>query len=1090
MQKSLKRTLSLILAVVMLCAVLTVAPFTAGAATADSEAVGWNQVESGEITPDQTGLVNYSSAVSISTRGDIALLKFVPARDMAIEFYSTTSVVDTYGYIYASNKAELATDNDSAGSQQFKISYHLTANTTYYFGARFYSSSATGTIYYTIEEKPLWVQSNGKITKYNGAAADVTVPTEVDGVAITEIGAEAFMYNTSITSVTIPAEITTIGLNAFEYCSNLTTLVFEAGSSLTEIQDYAFYACNRLKYVNLPEGLTRIGSYAFAYCGSDYQYEPNGRAGYLIIPSTVTDASSSEINQTAFGYARFNSFIVKAQAPNLFNTDFDNTLYGPYAAAYENSNAEYALEHTSNAAPNVGTVHHIKYPFTVTYDANLPAGVEANVPEAYTSSDDIINISDVTPTGGANRTFLGWGFSPTSARAAYLPGDEAAFCADVTLYAIWEDKLTFIDGEETVKEATISLAAEPDGSGYLNFYDVRTDAENKVLMGYYTAPNGQETQMFVKSGYSSVKSAEYVTQSTLMDAADASGEIKLYAYWADSPEFYGSSLSLNGDVTVNFYFTLPEGKTLDDYQSAYLSYSTSYYGNNNDINLKDSENCTFANGLYKVSVRKYFKEMADEFNVSLQFNDTSCGEMEGYSVKSYANAIISGSKDDELMNSYSYSDEKLTALKNLCMAMLNLGAKAQEQFGYSTYNLANEGLSYDAPALNPDELSEPDYTAEGGAKFSATNVYINKTGINFVNKEKWEKVYINYYDNNQDENVFYELSKSGETYTIDEEAYDVYPYTFPSNFSGNFYFTDIPNAYFAYENEVTGYNQTGSSYFYEDEYVGCYYYPSYSYEYENYTYWGLDYNRPDSSTADIRFVNTAGWENVYVWNVENETFPGTQMTYLETNEYGEDVYSAPRPESNAKLVFSDGTESNRTTSVEFVKTLEIYDNEGYIDTTYNLPDYAIPMWMAVPCDVFTPLGISYEGSNIGLLNQTGYGIILRNNSAEGLTLTKGEEVIEGTQIQLDLDDNYMYYRFYDIPAAEITNDITLTIHVNSVTDAKTGTVTNPQDLTVAFNPVSYIKKALKLDDSYAALKAAVTALYDFNQKAISFFETN
>ena len=67
------------------------------------------------------------------------------------------------------------------------------------------------------------------ITEYNGSDTDVVIPEyiEVNGeqIAVKEINDKAFYYNDTIKSVTIPDSVTTIGLSAFNLCSNLTTVL-------------------------------------------------------------------------------------------------------------------------------------------------------------------------------------------------------------------------------------------------------------------------------------------------------------------------------------------------------------------------------------------------------------------------------------------------------------------------------------------------------------------------------------------------------------------------------------------------------------------------------------------------------------------------------------------------------------------------------------------------------------------------------------------------------------------------------------------------------------------------------------------------
>ena len=55
-----------------------------------------------------------------------------------------------------------------------------------------------------------------------------------------------------------------IGSYAFKGCSVLTSLNLPAG--ITSIGDFAFYGCSRLTSLNLPAGITSIGEYAFKGC--------------------------------------------------------------------------------------------------------------------------------------------------------------------------------------------------------------------------------------------------------------------------------------------------------------------------------------------------------------------------------------------------------------------------------------------------------------------------------------------------------------------------------------------------------------------------------------------------------------------------------------------------------------------------------------------------------------------------------------------------------------------------------------------------------------------------------------------------------
>lgn len=101
--------------------------------------------------------------------------------------------------------------------------------------------------------------------KYNGAAADVTIPSRYKGKPVTTIGHAAF-FNSAVTSVTIPDSVTSISDDAFVNCPQLTNISIP--NSVTFIGFSAFNSCTSLKSITLPSSLSTIQSYAFCNCGN------------------------------------------------------------------------------------------------------------------------------------------------------------------------------------------------------------------------------------------------------------------------------------------------------------------------------------------------------------------------------------------------------------------------------------------------------------------------------------------------------------------------------------------------------------------------------------------------------------------------------------------------------------------------------------------------------------------------------------------------------------------------------------------------------------------------------------------------------
>ena len=104
-------------------------------------------------------------------------------------------------------------------------------------------------------------------------------------------------------SVTIPStvsysgktySVTSIGNNAFSYCSGLTSVTI--GNSVTSIWEYAFYGCTSLTSVTIPNSVTSIGTYAFSGCtgltnpvynAHCFAYMPTSYEGAYTIPEGI-----------------------------------------------------------------------------------------------------------------------------------------------------------------------------------------------------------------------------------------------------------------------------------------------------------------------------------------------------------------------------------------------------------------------------------------------------------------------------------------------------------------------------------------------------------------------------------------------------------------------------------------------------------------------------------------------------------------------------------------------------------------------------------------------------------------------------------
>ena len=119
-------------------------------------------------------------------------------------------------------------------------------------------------IYYNLAKKNLAFVTAGDV-KYAG---EIVIPESIvvneENYTVKGIQERAFSDCYSLTSVTIPSSVTSIGVHAFSYCHSLTSVTIP--SSVTSIGVKAFENCDDLTSVTIPNSVTSIGSSAFDYC--------------------------------------------------------------------------------------------------------------------------------------------------------------------------------------------------------------------------------------------------------------------------------------------------------------------------------------------------------------------------------------------------------------------------------------------------------------------------------------------------------------------------------------------------------------------------------------------------------------------------------------------------------------------------------------------------------------------------------------------------------------------------------------------------------------------------------------------------------
>ena len=116
----------------------------------------------------------------------------------------------------------------------------------------------------------------------------VVIPNEVTYTGatrkVTSSGEWAINSCSSLTSVTMSNNVTSIGEQAFSY-SGLTSITIP--NSVKSIGSYAFYWCRALASLTIPEGVINVGIAAFSECTS---------LTSATIPNSVTSIGESAFN--------------------------------------------------------------------------------------------------------------------------------------------------------------------------------------------------------------------------------------------------------------------------------------------------------------------------------------------------------------------------------------------------------------------------------------------------------------------------------------------------------------------------------------------------------------------------------------------------------------------------------------------------------------------------------------------------------------------------------------------------------------------------------------------------------------------------
>ena len=157
----------------------------------------------------------------------------------------------------------------------------------------------------------------------------------LENTKVTKIGNGVFNGCATLAEVSLPASLTSIGPYAFQGCSSLIRVVNFENTQLTSIYDRAFEVCSSLAEITLPAGVTSIGNYAFNGCTSlaeitlpasltsigDYAFRNCTSLAGITLPASLT----------SIGDGAFNGCKSLTSVVNFENTQLTRVIYGAFS---------------------------------------------------------------------------------------------------------------------------------------------------------------------------------------------------------------------------------------------------------------------------------------------------------------------------------------------------------------------------------------------------------------------------------------------------------------------------------------------------------------------------------------------------------------------------------------------------------------------------------------------------------------------------------------------------------------------------------------------------------------------------------------
>ncbi|MBR3988649.1 MAG: leucine-rich repeat protein [Clostridia bacterium] len=534
-----------------------------------------------------------------------------------------------------------------------------------------------------------------------------------------------------IENLIVPNTVKSIDEYAFYKCDSLRNVVFEENSLCTFIANNAFLECTSLKSVTGGISLETMGSYSKIKTLEEFDFSDSNKTllKNQFYQTSLKTVRVSE-NITTIPVSCFNrmSYLERIYLPSSLETIQGSSFNYCVSLTdvYYNGNLQQwqAIEKASGWSYMVNSdcvVHLNDGTFANLQGKEIPKEKLSFTVEFRDFDSSVLSTQDVKYGSSAvapenpyrdDYIFDGW------------DKDFSNITDDLVVTAKYKEKakytVTYNEGNFTFSGADTVKQGEDYTFRIMPFagYDVE-----KIVAG-------KDEPEINKNGIYTIKNVNediFIEVTLVQDNEEY--------------DFAGASITLGGDIELNFYMELSDEIIKDEDSKLVFTLPN---GRKESIPAEKAEKI---DGYYVFSCSVAAKEMASAVKAQLIASDFSSEGFE-YSIKEYAEYILNS------------KDEKYDSAKPLVKAMLNYGAYAQIYFDYDSENLANETLKKEEKELKEIDLSAFVYSLNG--EEAGVEYYGSKLSLE-------SETSVKHYFSIEAEVDFSEITVNGKTVTAEKK---------------------------------------------------------------------------------------------------------------------------------------------------------------------------------------------------------------------------------------------------------------------------------------------------------------------------------